>query len=179
MIFSKNKLPINEKKKRKKVKNLTELYDENTTLGDRISDKLAAFAGSWTFIICFSLVLIFWVIINSVRWVFKPFDPYPFILMNLVLSCLAAFQAPVIMMSQNRQEEKDRIRAQHDYEVNERAESLIEDITKRLDRLEGTHKIILKNQEKILKNIEKDRVLTYIKVDDIEEDLNYEEEVEE
>lgn len=102
------------------------------TLGQKTADKLANFAGSWTFIIIFFLILIIWIGINSYMLT-KPFDIYPFILLNLILSCLAAIQAPVIMMSQNRQEEKDRIRSKNDYKINLKAEILIEDIHKKLD----------------------------------------------
>jgi uncharacterized membrane protein len=106
------------------------------TMGDRMADRIAQFAGSWKFIGIFMGVLLLWIVINSVALLAKPFDPYPFILMNLILSCVAAIQAPVIMMSQNRQEKKDRLRAEHDYEVNLKAEILIEDIIKRLEKIE-------------------------------------------
>ena len=89
-------------------------FDQKLTFGERLADRFADFAGSWPFIIIFFFVLIAWVIINSIILAFKPFDPYPFILLNLVLSCLAAIQAPVIIMSQNRQEARDRLQAQHD-----------------------------------------------------------------
>ena len=97
------------------------------TLGQRAADKIAKFAGSWAFIFSFTGVLILWMAVNTVL-VTKAFDPYPFILLNLVLSCVAAIQAPLIMMSQNRQEEKDRRRAENDYKVNLKTEIMIEDI---------------------------------------------------
>ncbi|MDY6314844.1 MAG: DUF1003 domain-containing protein [Clostridia bacterium] len=100
---------------------------EKYTLGQRAADKIAKFAGSWAFIFSFTGVLILWMVINAVL-ASKAFDPYPFILLNLVLSCVAAIQAPLIMMSQNRQEEKDRRRAENDYKVNLKTEIMIEDI---------------------------------------------------
>ncbi|MBN1576766.1 MAG: DUF1003 domain-containing protein [Chitinispirillaceae bacterium] len=92
-------------------------------------------AGSWPFLIIFALFLSFWVTINSLIMVWRPVDPYPFILLNLVLSCLAAMQAPIIMMSQNRQNAKDQLRAQHDYKVNLKAELEIRQIHEKLDHL--------------------------------------------
>ena len=100
---------------------------EKYTLGQRAADKIAKFAGSWAFIFSFTGVLILWMVINAVL-ASKAFDPFPFILLNLVLSCVAAIQAPLIMMSQNRQEEKDRRRAENDYKVNLKTEIMIEDI---------------------------------------------------
>lgn len=97
------------------------------TLGQRAADAIAKFAGSWAFIFSFTAVLILWMIINAL-FAAKAFDPYPFILLNLVLSCVAAIQAPLIMMSQNRQEEKDRRRAENDYKVNLKTEIMIEDL---------------------------------------------------
>ncbi len=100
---------------------------EKYTLGQRAADKIAKFAGSWAFIFSFTGVLILWMVVNTILAA-KAFDPYPFILLNLVLSCVAAIQAPLIMMSQNRQEEKDRQRAENDYKVNLKTEIMIEDI---------------------------------------------------
>ena len=100
---------------------------EKLSLGQRASDAVAKFAGSWAFIFSFTGVLILWMIVNAVLAA-KAFDPYPFILLNLVLSCVAAIQAPLIMMSQNRQEEKDRRRAENDYKVNLKTEIMIEDL---------------------------------------------------
>lgn len=97
------------------------------TLGQKAADTIAKFAGSWAFIFSFTAVLILWMIVN-VLLAANAFDPYPFILLNLVLSCVAAIQAPLIMMSQNRQEEKDRRRAENDYKVNLKTEIMIEDL---------------------------------------------------
>ena len=117
------------------------------TLGQRSADKIAKFAGSWAFIFSFTGVLILWMAVNVVLAA-KAFDPYPFILLNLVLSCVAAIQAPLIMMSQNRQEEKDRRRAENDYKVNLKTEIMIEDI---FDKVTA----ILKKQSEMEKQIKK------------------------
>ena len=100
---------------------------EKYTLGQRAADTIAKFAGSWAFIFSFVGVLVIWMVINIIL-ASNAFDPYPFILLNLVLSCVAAIQAPLIMMSQNRQEEKDRLRAENDYKVNLKTETMIEDL---------------------------------------------------
>jgi uncharacterized membrane protein len=110
-------------------------FDQQLTVGQRIADGVAAFGGSWRFIIIFGAVMVAWIAINSKMLAARPFDPFPFILLNLVLSCLAAIQAPVIMMSQNRQESKDRLRADHDYRVNLKAELEIRLLTARFDHL--------------------------------------------
>lgn len=110
-------------------------YEEKLKRGERLADKMAAYGGSWKFITTFAIILFIWVIINSAVLLVKPFDPYPFILLNLVLSCLAAIQAPVIMMSQNRQEAKDRARSEHDYQVNLKAELEIRNLHQKVDHL--------------------------------------------
>ena len=104
-----------------------ETEKDKYTLGQRAADAIAKFAGSWAFIFSFTGVLILWMVVNALLAA-KAFDPYPFILLNLVLSCVAAIQAPLIMMSQNRQEEKDRRRAENDYKVNLKTEIMIEDL---------------------------------------------------
>ncbi|RJR55181.1 MAG: DUF1003 domain-containing protein [Desulfobacteraceae bacterium] len=110
-------------------------FESRLTIGQRLSDRMAQFGGSWTFIILFACVLMSWIVVNSVAVLSKPFDPYPYIFLNLVLSCLAAIQAPIIMMSQNRQEAKDRVRATHDYQVNLKAELEIRQLHQKLDHL--------------------------------------------
>ncbi|MHB1419213.1 MAG: DUF1003 domain-containing protein [Bacillota bacterium] len=129
--------------KEKRSRNINEVHEESLSLGDKIADRMAEVAGSWTFIIVFVLTLLLWVGINSIQAVFHTFDPFPFILLNLLLSCVAALQAPVIMMSQNRQEKKDRIRAEHDYEINLKSEILIEDVLNRLEKIELTQNSLL------------------------------------
>ena len=110
-------------------------FENERTFGERLADRMAAFGGSWIFLICFGVFMAVWIIMNSMVLYWRPLDPYPFILLNLVLSCLAAVQAPVIMMSQNRQEAKDRLRSQHDYQVNLKAELEIRHLHEKLDHL--------------------------------------------
>jgi len=117
------------------ARNVEAMYTERFTFGQRLADRIAAFGGSWTFISIFGVILLVWITINSYVLLSRPFDPYPFILLNLVLSCLAAMQAPVIMMSQNRQEAKDRVRAEHDYQVNLKAEIEIQHLNLKIDQL--------------------------------------------
>lgn len=114
--------------------NVDQSVEENLTYGQRLADKIASFGGSWTFIISFFIVLFSWIGLN-IFFFTRPFDPFPFILLNLILSCLAALQAPVIMMSQNRQEEKDRERSKHDYQVNLKAELEIRMLHEKMDHL--------------------------------------------
>lgn len=112
-----------------------QIKDTPTTYGERVADKIADFGGSWTFIISFIVLILIWIGFNVYYLSNKGFDPYPFILLNLVLSCLAALQAPVIMMSQNRQEDKDRIRAEYDVKVNVKAEMEVRMLHEKLDHL--------------------------------------------
>jgi uncharacterized membrane protein len=116
-------------------RDLNKKFKEQLSLGEKISDKVAVFGGSWKFIISFMAVLFLWILINSLVFIFKPFDPYPYILLNLMLSCIAALQAPVIMMSQNRQETKDRLRSKQDYQVNLKAELEIRSLHEKIDHL--------------------------------------------
>jgi uncharacterized membrane protein len=115
--------------------NVEEQFAQTWSVGERLSDRMANFGGSWSFIILFGVVLGSWIVINAVLLVRRPFDPYPFILLNLLLSCVAAIQAPVIMMSQKRQEAKDRMRSQYDYKVNLKAELEIRQLHEKLDHL--------------------------------------------
>jgi uncharacterized membrane protein len=110
-------------------------FDAGLTLGQRAADRIADFGGSWIFIAVFALVMFCWMLLNSYVLAARPFDPYPYILLNLVLSCLAAVQAPVIMMSQNRQEARDRQHALHDYQVNLKAELEIRHLHQKIDHL--------------------------------------------
>ncbi len=118
---------------------------ENEKSGDKIADKLTEIAGSWTFIIGFTLFLIIWIVLNI--YAFKDLDPYPFILLNLVLSCIAALQAPVIMMSQNRAAKKDSIRSQNDYRTDLKSELILEELHDKMEK-------IISNQNKIMKLLE-------------------------
>ena len=120
-----------------RVKNVNQVFEERLTVGQRMADKVAAIGGSWGFIAGFGLFLLAWAFLNAVVLVGHAFDPYPFIFLNLLLSMLAAIQAPIIMMSQNRQAAKDRLEAALDYEVNVRAEMAIADLHEKMDRLQA------------------------------------------
>lgn len=115
--------------------NIEEEIEADLTFGERLADTVAAFGGSWTFILSFFLFILAWMAVNVWVLATQPFDPYPFILLNLILSCLAAIQAPIIMMSQNRQEAKDRRRAEHDYKINLKAELEIKMLSDKIDHL--------------------------------------------
>jgi uncharacterized membrane protein len=117
------------------AKNVEPEIDETLTFGQRLADRIADFGGSWTFILTFLFFIGSWICINMYLLLTKSFDPYPFILLNLILSCVAAFQAPVIMMSQHRQEARDRSRSEHDYQVNLKAELEIRQLHEKLDHL--------------------------------------------
>ena len=129
--------------------------EENLSFGEKSADKLAKFAGSWLFIISFCIFLIGWIVIN-LYFLNNPFDPYPFILLNLILSCLASVQAPLIMMSQNRQEEKDRRRSESDYRTGLKTEIIIEDMHYKLDKIIATQQQLLQKTENNVMKVEKD-----------------------
>jgi uncharacterized membrane protein len=116
-------------------KNVNLEFDERLKFSQRMADKLADIGGSWVFIIVFLMLIIAWMTLNSIILLNRPFDPYPYIFLNLILSCIAAIQAPAIMMSQNRQEQKDRLRAQNDYQVNLKAEVEIRQLHEKIDHL--------------------------------------------
>jgi uncharacterized membrane protein len=115
--------------------NINDAYDEGLSFGDRLADKIASFGGSWKFIIIFGAILLIWIGVNSWLLLKKPFDPYPYILLNLILSCLAAIQAPIIMMSQNRHAAKDKLKSDHEYKINLKAELEIRHINDKIDFL--------------------------------------------
>jgi uncharacterized membrane protein len=114
-------------------RNLNVEFEQDLTFWERLSDKVAAFGGSWGFILGFGGVIILWIIINSVALLRQPFDPYPYIFLNLVLSGLAGFQAPIILMSQSRQDAKDRLRSEYDYRINLQAEIEIQSLNEKMD----------------------------------------------
>lgn len=142
------------------VENLIHQPMEVLSRGQSISDKVASFGGSWKFIISFSIILSVWILFNTLAPNRDDFDPYPFILMNLVLSAIAALQAPIIMMSQNRKEEKDRKRSENDYLINLKAELEVRSLHQKIDLLlEEQIKVLFESQAKqleILKNIEQE-----------------------
>jgi uncharacterized membrane protein len=114
---------------------ISKQFETKLTFGQRLSDRIASFGGSWRFIILFGAVLFGWIILNAIFLLNRGFDPYPFILLNLILSCLAAIQAPIIMMSQNRAEARDRLRAENDYKINLKAELEIRHLHEKIDHL--------------------------------------------
>ncbi len=140
------------------TQNLFSAQSEKTSFGNRVADRVARFGGSWSFIFLFFTALLLWIIINTVALVWKPFDPYPFILLNLILSCIAAIQAPVIMMSQNRQEEKDRKRSENDYLINLKAEIEIRNLHEKID-------LLMLEQFKNLLDIQKVQIELLEKID--------------
>ncbi len=117
------------------AKNVDMEFEQKWSFGERLADRIATFGGSWSFLICFGVFLVLWIGMNSLVLLWRPRDPYPFIFLNLILSCIAAIQAPIIMMSQNRQEAKDRVRSQHDYQVNLKAELEIRHLHEKIDHL--------------------------------------------
>lgn len=122
--------------------------EENRTIGEKVSDKLAEVAGSWTFIIIFVLFLIFWIVLNVIAM--QAVDPYPFILLNLVLSCISAIQAPIIMMSQNREAKKEKIKSNNEYKTTLKNELILEELHRKMDE-------ILKNEKAILEYIDNEK----------------------
>jgi uncharacterized membrane protein len=140
---------INEEKSI--VNSLLHEPDEILSKGQKISDKVASFGGSWKFIILFGIILFLWIAFNSLAIAKFDFDPYPFILMNLILSCIAALQAPIIMMSQNRQEEKDRKRSENDYLINLKAELELRSLHQKID-------VLLEEQIQILFDTQSDQL---------------------
>ena len=122
--------------------------EENRTIGEKVSDKLAEVAGSWTFIMIFVLFLIFWIVLNVIAM--QAVDPYPFILLNLVLSCISAIQAPIIMMSQNREAKKEKIKSNNEYKTTLKNELILEELHRKMDE-------ILKNEKAILEYIDKEK----------------------
>jgi uncharacterized membrane protein len=116
-------------------RNINIQFEEELSFWDRLSDRVASFGGSWGFITGFLVVIIIWVVINTMAWMAQPFDPYPYIFLNLILSGLAGFQAPIILMSQNRQDTKDRLRSEYDYRINLKAELEIRHLHEKLDLL--------------------------------------------
>jgi uncharacterized membrane protein len=126
---------LDKVRRRERVsKNVAVIHEQRLTFSERVSDKLAEVAGSWSFIFAFGLTLGIWILVNTIAYVHH-WDKYPYILLNLILSMLAAIQAPVIMMSQHRQEDRDRLHAEHDYEVNLKAEIEIQQLHQKLDEL--------------------------------------------
>lgn len=137
---------IHELLRARKSLNINVEMSKVSTFGDRMSDKLANFAGSWRFLMFFCAIVFTWGIVNTTWVLAKPFDPYPYVFLNLVLGCIASIQAPIIMMSQNRESQKDRLRAENDYLVNLKSEIILEDLHMKVDEL-------IENQNKLKKQL--------------------------
>ncbi len=136
------------------ARNINSEFDAKITIGQKIADKVASFGGSWRFIGIFALIIISWICLNVFSLFKQPFDPFPFILLNLVLSCLAALQAPVIMMSQNRQSAKDRFQSEHDYQVNLKAEIEIRSINEKIDFITHLYLELMETQSMQIEMLE-------------------------
>src|SRR6266536_2041218 len=147
-----------------KIVNVNKVAEQQLTIGQRVADRVAATVGSWPFIIIQSIILALWIVVNSLAWI-NHWDPYPFILLNLALSFQAAYAAPIIMMSQNRQSDKDRAAAQHDYEVNVRAEAGIHAL---MDHLQAQHEMILA----ILERLERHELKVQQLVEEVREQVS-------
>jgi uncharacterized membrane protein len=156
-----DKTVLNSLNEKKLLSDQLEDQESADTLGQRVADRVATFGGSWTFIISFMAFLLLWIALNAFFLLNKGFDPYPFILLNLILSCLAALQAPVIMMSQNRQEEKDRERAKKDYMINLKSEVEIRLLHDKIDHLIIHQQQELLEMQKIQLDTMKDMLLKH------------------
>ncbi len=144
--------------------NINKALDKNLSIGEKLADNVARVGGSWKFIIGFAVFLVLWMVINSILLISGPFDPYPFILLNLCLSCLAAIQAPIIMMSQNRQAKKDRLEAEEDFKTNIRSEVQIQAIITKLDLfidlyLRNTTEMAERQNRRIIEDLEELKIL--------------------
>jgi uncharacterized membrane protein len=133
-------------------KDYIKAHTKTLTFGHKMADKIAELVGSWSFIIIALSIISIWIALNAISK--NSFDQFPFILLNLVLSCIAAIQAPVIMMSQNRQEDKDRLKSKNDYKINFKSELIIQDLHKKMDSLIQDQKILVENQAKMVEYIE-------------------------
>lgn len=161
-VLGKRLRNTNELIQQQATRNVNEVIDTELSFGERTADKVATFVGSWNFILAFLFLLVAWMALNVAAFIFKPVDPYPFILLNLILSCIAAIQAPVIMMSQGRQAKKDRISADLDYKINLKSELQIQQILVKLDKINTQE--MRKFQE--LKRMQKDLLKKEIELDE-------------
>ena len=125
------------------------------TVGERMADKIARFAGSWSFLFFFGVVIIAWAILNSKYLFDKPIDPFPYVFLNLILGCIASIQAPIIMMSQNREAQKDRLRSENEYLINLKSEIILEDLHMKIDEIMRENKILKRELENIKMEVEK------------------------
>lgn len=141
---------IHELLRARKSLNINTEMHKVSTLGERMSDRLAKFAGSWSFLFFFGAVILTWSIVNTTYILVKPFDPFPYVFLNLVLACISSMQAPIIMMSQNRESQKDRIRAENEYLINLKSEIILEDMHMKVDELLDDQKRLKKQLNDIM-----------------------------
>jgi uncharacterized membrane protein len=144
---------IHELLKARKSLNINAEMSKTLTIGQRLSDKVASFTGTWSFLIIFTAIIIIWGIINTEWLLSKPFDPFPYVFLNLVLACISSMQAPIIMMSQNRESQKDRLRAENDYLINQKSEIILEDLHLKIDELMSEQKRLKKQLNDIMISI--------------------------
>jgi uncharacterized membrane protein len=163
---------LHELLKARKSLNINAEMNKVSTLGGRMSDGLARFAGSWSFLVFFGSVIFAWAIINTTWILARPFDPYPFIFLNLILACVSSLQAPVIMMSQNRESQKDRLRAENEYLINLKSEIILEDLHMKVDELLDDQKKLKKQLNTIMINIHDTNQIFGIKDNSLRSDIN-------
>lgn len=163
---------IHELLKGRKSLNINTEMNKASTLGGRMSDRLAKFAGSWSFLGFFGAVIFTWAIINTTWIIARPFDPYPYIFLNLVLACVSSLQAPIIMMSQNRESQKDRLRAENEYLINLKSEIILEDLHMKVDELLDDQKRLKNQFNTIMINIHDSNQIFGIKDNSLRSDIN-------
>ena len=146
---------IHELIRGKRSLDINKELSKTLTLGERMADKIAKFAGSWAFLIYFSFVIVVWAIVNSRLILNKPIDPFPYVFLNLILGCIASIQAPIIMMSQNRESQKDRLRSENDYLINLKSEIILEDLHMKIDEIIREQGLLKKELGDIMMEIDK------------------------
>lgn len=146
---------IHELIKGKRALDINKELSKTSTFGEKMADKIAKFAGSWSFLGFFAIVVLAWAFINSRIVLNKPFDRYPYVFLNLVLGCVASIQAPIIMMSQNREAKKDRLRSENEYLINLKSEIILEDMHMKIDEIIREHRVLKKELEDIKMEVEK------------------------
>lgn len=146
---------IHELIRGKRSLNINTELSKTLTLGQRMADKIARFAGSWLFLIFFSIVIFVWALVNTELVLRKPFDPYPYVFLNLILACISSIQAPIIMMSQNRESQKDRLRSENDYLINLKSEIILEDLHMKIDEIVKEQNLLKKEIKDIKMELNK------------------------
>lgn len=163
---------IHELLKARKSLNINTEMHKTSTLGERMSDRMARFAGSWSFLIFFGVVILTWSIVNTTLILSRPFDPFPYVFLNLLLACISSMQAPIIMMSQNRESQKDRLRAENEYLINLKSEIILEDLHMKVDELLDDQKRLNKQLNTIMINIHDTNQIFRIKDNGLRSDIN-------